>query len=165
MAAIKTPPVATPADMSEQESFRTLRGFIAGYEPDEETYFSYSATLRIFGDIPDLEQISESLGLQPTHSHHKGDRPGPKSPPYKHDMWSYSPDVREEEPLETHINALWNAIRDKRDYLRSLKDTLTVNVFLGYQSNNDMAGFEIPHTSLEMFTELEIPFDVSVIIA
>jgi hypothetical protein len=40
-----------------------------------------------------------------------------------------------------------------------------VDVFLGYRSNCDHAGVEVPHESLEMFIELRIPFGVSIIIA
>jgi len=31
--------------------FRTLRGFLAGKEREEDTYFAYSASLRIAGEI------------------------------------------------------------------------------------------------------------------
>jgi hypothetical protein len=39
-----------------------------------------------------------------------------------------------------------------------------VDVFLGYRSNCDTAGIEVPHTSLEMFSELQIPFGLSIIV-
>jgi len=79
------------------ESFRTLRGFLDGEEPEEETCFAFSATLRIFGDIPDLNDIGARLQLEPTHSHRKGEKPGPRSPGFPHDMWSYSPPLDESE--------------------------------------------------------------------
>ncbi len=40
-----------------------------------------------------------------------------------------------------------------------------VDVFLGYRSNVDYAGVEVPYTCLEMFTELEIPFGLSIVVA
>ena len=147
------------------ESFRTLRGFLDGGEPDEETYFAYSATLRIFGDIPDLDDISIRLHLVPTETHRKGDKRGPRSPGFPHDMWSYSPELDESAPLERHIDALWSELKPHKQYLLELKQHLSVDVFLGYRSNCDHAGIEVPHQSLEMFTELEIPFGVSIIIA
>ncbi len=149
----------------KEESFRTLHGFLNGTEPDEEMYFAYSASLRIFGDISDLDEITSRLGLEPTNTHRKGDRKGPKSPPYKHDMWSYEVPISEEEPLAKHIDALWSKIKKHKDYLIELKETLTVDVFLGYRSNCDHAGVEVPSTSLEMFTEPRIPFGLSIIIA
>jgi hypothetical protein len=151
--------------MAEERGFRTLRGFLAGNEPEEESYFAYSATLRICGQIGNLDEITRNMGLSPTKVHRVGERRGERSPPFEHDLWSYAPSVPKGEPLAKHIDALWAAIRDKKSYLLSLKETLAVNVFLGYRSNCDTAGVEVPHASLEMFTELEIPFGISIIVA
>jgi hypothetical protein len=151
--------------MSEERCFRTLRGFLDGEEPDEENFFAHRATLRIFGQIPDVSEISASLGIEPTRVHRVGERRGDKSPPYKQDMWSFTPPLPEERPLGEHIDALWSAIRDKKAYLLDLKKTLNVDVFLGYRSNCDQAGIEVPHSCLEMFVELQIPLGLSIIIA
>jgi Domain of unknown function (DUF4279) len=148
-----------------EKGYKTIRAFLTGKERDEETYFSYSATLRIYGEISSLEEISARLNLQPTSTHRKGEKKGPRSLGFRHDMWSYSADLDESEPLERHIDALWTKLKPHKNYLRRLKKSLTVNVFLGYRSNSGTAGFEVPCSSLEMFTELEIPFGVSVIIA
>lgn len=148
-----------------EKSFRTLRGFLAGAEREEETYFAYSATLRIFGDIPNMDEISANLGLQPTNSHRKGEKRGSRSPVYRDDMWSYSPPVDKREPLHQHIDSLWGKLKPHKHYLLGLKKSLSVDVFLGYRSNCDTAGITVPYTSLEMFSELEIPFGVSIIVA
>ncbi len=148
-----------------EKGFRTLKGFLDGDEPNEENYFAYSATLRIFGDIPDFDAISARLGIQPTNTHRKGDTAGWSSRAYLHDMWAYSPPLDEAEPLDKHIDFLWSQIKPHKDYLLELKNNLAVDVFLGYRSNCDHAGIEVPYASLEMFTELKIPFGVSIIIA
>jgi hypothetical protein len=147
-----------------EKPFRTLRGFHRGSEREEETYFSYSATLRIFGDIANLQSISEELGLRPTNSHRKGERRGKRTQPYSHDMWSYRAPVGESEPLHTHIDALWGVLKPHKRYLLRLKRSVAVDVFLGYRTNCDTAGIEVPHTSLEMFSELQIPIGISVIV-
>lgn len=147
-----------------EKPFRTLRGFLAGSERKEESYFAYSATLRISGDIRTMEEISATLGLQPTHSHRKGDRLSPKAATYRQDMWSYSPPLDASDALHKHIDALWLKLKPHKRYLLRLKKSLNVDVFVGYRSNCDTAGIEVPHTSLEMFTELEIPFGVSIIV-
>ena len=72
--------------------------------------------------------------------------------------------VEEESPLEEHILALWEAVRPHIDYLKSLKRTLNVDVFCGYRSNSQTAGFQVGHECLELFTRLEVPFGVSVIV-
>lgn len=128
-----------------------------------EPHFCFSATLRIWGDIPDLDDFSRRLGLEPTHAHRKGERRGPRSPEYRDDHWSYSSPVAEEKSLEEHILALWKAIRQHGDYLKSLKETLNVDVFCGYRSISRTAGFKVGHECLEMFVRLEVPFSVSVI--
>jgi hypothetical protein len=127
-----------------EKGFNTLKGFIDGTESDEEIYFAYSASLRIFGDIQNLNQISKTLNLQPTESYTKGHQRRPSSPPAKFDMWIYSPSLSEKKPLEEHIKTLWSEIKDKKDYLLTLKQNLTVDVFLGYRTNCDHAGIEIP---------------------
>lgn len=148
----------------EQDSFRTLRGWLAGSEPDEETYFAFLASLRIFGNIPDIDEITRTLGIAPTMTRRRGERRGERSPPSKFDMWSFEPALPEDAPLENHIDALWSSLQPHKDYLLDLKRTLTVDVFLGYRSNCDHAGIEIPHTSLAMFIELQIPFGLSIIV-
>lgn len=130
----------------------------------EEPYFCYSATLRIWGDIADLDAITRRLGLTPTHAHKKGEKRGPRSPGYGNDMWSYQPPVEETRPLEEHILALWEKVRQQVGYLKSLKRTLNMDVFCGYRSNSQTAGFEVGHKCLELFVQLEVPFGVSVIV-
>jgi hypothetical protein len=132
---------------------------------DEKYFFAYSASLRIFGDIPDMDAISATLGLAPTHSHRRGERRRGNGAPYPHDMWSYDASVDKSEPLGKHIDALWASLKPHKKYLLELKKSLTVDVFLGYRSDCDHAGVEVPHTSLEIFRELEIPFGLSIIIA
>lgn len=149
---------------SKLKSYNTLRGFLTGEESDEPIYFAHSATLRIFGEELDFEEIEHHLGLKATHTHRKGDKRGPRSPGFRHDMWSYRPPIPEERLLGEHIDALWSAIQHAEIYLLELKNRVTVDVFLGYRSNHDFAGVEVPYTSLEMFTRLEIPFGISIII-
>ena len=152
-------------DKNEPKMFRTLRGFLNGEEPDEANYFRFSATLRIHGDDIPFEEISQRLGVQPTHLHRKGERRGPRSPGYRDDAWHFEPSLPETEPLERHIEELWHVVRPAVDYLKSLKQRFIVNVFCGYRSNCDTAGFEVSHKCLELFMALEVPFGVSVIVA
>jgi uncharacterized protein (TIGR02996 family) len=130
---------------------------------DEAPPFFHSATLRIWGDIPDLDAISRRLGLVPTHVHRKGEKGGPRSQAYQHDQWSYTAPVKQDRPLEEHLLALWEAVRYRITTLKSLKRTLKVDVLCVYRSNSETAGFQLGHDGLEMFVKLEVPFGVSVI--
>jgi hypothetical protein len=152
-------------DSNEPRAFQTLRGFIRGDEPDEPIYFAYSATLRIHGDGLPFESIGRQLGVEPTSVRRKGERRGPRSPPYRDDAWHFSAGLPEEAPLEQHIEALWKVLKPHVQYLKFLKQHYKVDVFCGYRTNCDLAGIEVPHTCLELFTALEVPFGISIIIA
>jgi hypothetical protein len=85
----------------DDKEFRTLRGFLNGHEADEANYFAYSATLRIFGNIPDLDDITQRLGISPTRTHRRGELLKPDSPPWKDDLWSFTAPVSENERFTT----------------------------------------------------------------
>lgn len=152
------------AHSDDSVEFRTLRGFRRGEEPDEPSYVAFSATLRIHGDDLPFEEISRQLGVQPTHLHRKGGRRRPRSPAYGDDAWHFQPALPETETLDRHIEALWHVVRPHVDYLKALKQRYSVDVFCGYRSNCDHAGFSLSHECLELFTALEVPFGVSVIV-
>ena len=152
-------------DADTPKMFRTLRGFLTGEEPDEENYFAAWLSLRIHGDHVPFDEISERLGIKPTHLHRKGERRRPNSPAWRDDVWHFESAVPEAEPLERHIEAPWEVLRPHVQYLKSLKERFKVYVFCGYRSNCDTAGFAVSHKCLELFTALEVPFGVSVIVA
>ena len=79
-------------------------------------------------------------------------------------MWAYTAPVERSEPLHVHIDALWASIWGRKPYLLRLEQDVTVDVFLGYRSNSDTAGVEVPYQSLEIFMELQAPFGLSIIV-
>ena|SRR5271165_5627958 len=131
----------------------------------ETSYFKYDASVRIFAERLNMEGISSALALQPTRTHRKGERFLGKMRPFEQDLWMFQPPVNESEPLHRHIDALWLVLKPHKQYLLELKQSCTVDVFLGYRSSCDHAGVEVPYSSLEMFTELEVPFGLSIIVA
>ena len=58
-------------------------------------------------------------------------------------MWSYRPQIDANEKPEVHISVLWNAVKNEKEYLFSLKEKNIVDVFLGYGSNVDTIGIEV----------------------
>ena len=153
------------ADSENSKMFRTLRGFLNGEEPEEANYFCFSATLRIHGEGIPFEEITQQLGVQPTHLHRNGEHRGPRSPGYRDDAWHFQPPLPETNPLDRHLEALWQVVRPAVDYLKALKKRFQVDVFCEYRTNCDHAGFEVSHRSLKLFLALEVSFGVSVIIA
>lgn len=138
-------------------------------EEDFEIYFCYKATLRICGKDLDFQNITNILGIEPTHAHKVGDYrkwKGKKvGKPLDEDMWSYTAQIPENNKLDEHIQHLWTIFKPHKESLLHLKEIYSVDIFCGYRSNCDHAGFEVLSESLEIFSELKIPFAVSVIIA
>jgi len=131
----------------------------------EEVYFKYSVRLRIFSESGlNFKDIENNLSIIPNYTHRKGDRRTPKSPEYKHDMWSYKLCLDKTEPLENYLYKLWSEIKPHKEYILNLKNNATVDIFCGYRSNSDTAGIQVAHQSLEIFRELEIDFGLSIII-
>lgn len=134
-------------------------------DTDPSLYFCFSATLRIFGKDLDLDAISAVLGLEPTAVIRQGDVRRPASRGL-HDRngWLLSSPLGELQPLDEHIEWLYEKLHPHFDYLKGLKEHAMVDIFCGYRSNSDTAGFVVAHRSLRLFVELEVPFGVSVIV-
>jgi hypothetical protein len=121
----------------------------------------YSASLRVMGPIFDFE--SNALGLQPTHTHQRGDLSLAKRP-YPTDAWIYDAPVPDDQPLDAHIQELWSKLRGRKQELLALREQyLKIDIFLGYRSDCAWDGFEVSPKSLEMFIDLDLPFYVSVV--
>ena len=130
---------------------------------DEPVFRRFRASLRISGDRLDTNELSRALGLTPTHTHRKGD---PHAGGFRSNtIWIFEPAVDRTRPLDEHIMALWDAVRPNIPYLRELKQKFRVDIFCGYRSNSDNAGFVVDYRCLGLFAELEIPFGVSVVIS
>jgi hypothetical protein len=131
-------------------------------DPDDPDYFVYRATLRIHGVGLPLDEIGRQLGVPPTHRHRQGERPRPGAPPYRTDAWHLSAPVAEDRELTEHLRALWKIVEPSVAYLKALGAEL--DVFCGYRSNIGTAGFAVEPDALRIFTALDVPFGVSVIV-
>ncbi|HUR45491.1 MAG TPA: DUF4279 domain-containing protein [Candidatus Saccharimonadales bacterium] len=132
---------------------------------DKPVLLTFSAALRIFGDNLDHAELTRTLGLDPTHSHRKGEIPSPGSSPWPNDMWSYDAPVLRTLPLQEQISALEQVIRPQIPYLRSLRPKFHVDVFCSCQGKIYPASLKVDHRALALFTELETPFTVSFLLA
>lgn len=131
-------------------------------EDDEPSYFAYSATLRIHGTALPFDEIAKALGVGPTHQHKAGEKSRPLSRRYKDDAWHFTVPLPEGTELTEHLRKLWQTVKPHVEYLRGLD--ATVDVFCGYRSNNGSAGFAVAPDALQIFTALDVPFGVSVIV-
>jgi uncharacterized protein DUF4279 len=119
------------------------------------------AALIITGDGLDFDQISRTLGVAPYSISEKGKRYGHAKTLCDFNMWYFVVTVDALRPLDEHIMALWDVIRPHFDYLRQLKQKFHVEVSLDVQTSNP--DVKVDHRCLGLFTELELPFRISVI--
>lgn len=148
------------------KEYNTLAGFVEGQEAeDQQPRCHHYAILRIFSEEGlDFEQLSKHLGVAPTKSRRRGERPGPRSPASEGDVWMYQPSLAAAEPLHRHIEELWSVLRPHGDFLRQMKNQAAVRVLLGYSSNIDHAGVVVPARHLELFVALDIDFELSIVV-
>jgi hypothetical protein len=129
---------------------------------DDQSYFAHSAILRIHGTCLPFEEISATLGVQPTHRHRTGDRPRPTARPYTDDAWHFAAPVARDTELTEHLRRLWDTVGSHIDYLTALN--ARIDVFCSYRSNDGTGGFNVEPDALQIFTALNVPFGVSVIV-
>jgi hypothetical protein len=132
---------------------------------EDNYYFHHSASLRIFGDIPDFDFLTKTLGLEPKHTHRRGEMKIIRSwGTFESDGWTAKIDVPRDERLPVHLDALWEKLKPHKEFLLELKKTHKVDIFCTYTSNSSTAGVSMNYTNLEIFMELQIPFELSVVV-
>jgi hypothetical protein len=70
--------------------------------------------------------------------------------------------VAEDSELTEHLRSLWRAVQPHVAFLTALN--ANVDVLCGYRSNNGAAGFSVEADALEIFTALNVPFGIFVIV-
>lgn len=94
------------------------------------------ATLRIFSDVPSLENVTRHLGISPDGGHSIGDRISSGSNRRcENTLWKLKSALSESEPLDRHIKDLitkFSAIKEKADML----DNVSYDIFCFFSSDN-----------------------------
>jgi uncharacterized protein DUF4279 len=130
-------------------------------EAGEETN-SYRATFVIQGENLDLESISNSLMLSPTHTHRKGDL-GRLRTTYPHDMWALTAPIPNNEPLDSHLRWLSTQLELRHSFINALKDKADIYIYCGYTTDKEQSVFSISHEVMAIFGKLGIPIDISIL--
>jgi|SRR5882724_1306364 len=123
----------------------------------------FGAALRVMRTGLDLAGISSSLGISPTHVHRQGD-PGPLKKPFTLDMWSLESPLDPAEPLEAHLKWLQTALSPHHEFLSSLRKLATLDIYCNAMYFSDQNSLELTPEVLRLFTELNIPLGVSILL-
>ncbi len=129
----------------------------------EKRYERYSATLRIFGKIEEMNVIGMRLGLEPTRVRRRGEPVEGTSERLELDFWEMTAPVTKDRPLEDHLAWLKSRLVPRGYVLRDIRTALTVDLFCEYRSNHDQGGFSLSPEALAWLVELGIGLDVAVV--
>lgn len=122
-------------------------------------------TFGIKGEDLDFDAITQAMGLSPSHCGHKGDPyPDLKDCVCVRDTWMYVPDTAPDRPLEEHIDRLREVIWDKKEYLREIQNRHRVEIQVIFEPLSDFSYIVLPHTLMNLYTDLEIPFEMGIAI-
>lgn len=131
---------------------------------NDRPHFRHSATFRVM----DLGEAHDELTMTfgpPEISNRRGHlRPG-STTKWPRDVWGLRSPLERERPLGDHLMWLAERLKPQASLIERLRESgATVDVFCGYTSDCDHAGFVLPAPALEFFVTMRIDVGVSVIV-
>ena len=116
------------------------------------------ASLRIFGDTLQPEEIGSALGLQATHTHLKGELLSPKHTTVRRESgWLIQSPLSERSDMVDHLKWLLDSLEPKRDVVRELSRRYRIDLFCGFSSGSGQGGFTLDSATLARIAELGVP--------
>jgi Domain of unknown function (DUF4279) len=131
----------------------------------EESKYLYDASLRIM-DVPSKhEEITATLGIQPTKCHKAGDINPKINKPWKNSIWAIDSPLPKDVDFNKHLRWIAELIAPHETFLRNLKDQgARMDLYCGYMTDSIHSGFVVDAESLVLPARLGISFGVSVMI-
>jgi hypothetical protein len=132
-------------------------------DPTEQPIFSAGASFRVKGLALNFEELSRIFGITPTHTHRRGDR-AIIDDFLPRDMWLFTSPLPKSDELELHLEWLAERVLPHKQYIISdLSKKAEVDVFCHKTCFTEQASLTVSAHALEIFTELSLKFDVSLI--
>ena len=120
-----------------------------------------SASLRIMGRF-DPELISGKLGMSPSFVIFRGDK-DILGHPYRSDMWSLNSPLNSSTTLDKHLKWMAKTVKARYQVLRDIKkDKNRIDIFCSVTFIGEN-GFPLKHEDLDIFCDLGINIEVSLI--
>ncbi|MEZ4332351.1 MAG: DUF4279 domain-containing protein [Myxococcota bacterium] len=121
------------------------------------------ASLRVFGDALEPEEVSALLGHPPTRAHRKGDKGGPGGRSVEPTgAWILDSRVSEKAEVEDHIESILARLTGDEDEWASLTDRFSASILCSLFLDQYNEGFELsPRVSQALAARgLVIAFDL-----
>ena len=124
---------------------------------------SVFATLRLYHDSLDPDEITQRLGINPTDSHRRGELHGPRAQAWKQTLWSLtSQDQPIPRDLEPHIAWVLDKIEPARAQLTMLMEAgVEANMFC-FLSCYGMGGPTLSPNVMGRLAALQLPLGLDI---
>jgi Domain of unknown function (DUF4279) len=131
----------------------------------DESEYLFSASLRIM-EVPHRHQeITATLGIQPSICHKAGDNNPQINKPWMNNIWAIDSPLSKFADFNDHLRWIANLIEPHEAFLRDLKkEGARMDLYCGYKTDSIHSGFVVKAESLMPFTRLGISFGVTVMI-
>lgn len=102
------------------------------------------ASLRVFGDALEPEEVSALLGHPPTRSHRKGDKGGPSGSSIEPTgAWILDSRISEKSEVEDHVESILALLTSDHDEWASLTERFSASILCGIFLDQYNEGFEL----------------------
>lgn len=102
------------------------------------------ASLRVFGDVLEPEEVSALLGHPPTRSHRKGDKCGPAGASVEPTgAWILDSRISEKAEVEDHVESILALLTNDHDEWASLTERFSASILCGIFLDQYNEGFEL----------------------
>lgn len=124
--------------------------------------FTAGAAFRVYGTGLDFDGITGELGFSQDLQHKCGDLDAGKRP-YAQDMWSLASPLGEGQELELHLTWLLDRLLARRNYVLSLKNKFTVDMYCWRNCFTEQSSLMVSSKVLRMLSELDLDLGVSLL--
>lgn len=102
------------------------------------------ASLRVFGDVLEPEEVSALLGHPPSRSHRKGDKCGPNGTSVEPTgAWILDSRISEKNEVEDHVESILALLTSDHDEWASLTERFSASILCGIFLDQYNEGFEL----------------------
>jgi hypothetical protein len=131
----------------------------------DESKYLFRVSLRIM-DVPNKhEEITATLGIQPSICHKTGDINTKTNKSWTNNIWAIDSPLSEDTDFNNHLHWIANLIESHEAFLHNLKkEGARMDLYCGYKTDSIHSGFVVKAESLMPFTRLGISFGVTVMI-
>ncbi len=131
----------------------------------DESKYLFGASLRIMDAPSRHEEITTTLGIQPSICHKVGDINPQINKPWINNIWVIDSPLPKDADFDDHLHWIAHLIAPHEAFLHDLKkEGARMDLYCGYTTDSIHSGFEVKAESLMPFTRLGISFGVNVMI-